>query len=72
MEINRAVTIVFSLFLEILDESEPEDKEYEAIREWAKSTENVLNIIYPPNIFNGSSGDEVSMAIALIRKVIEK
>ncbi|MGC8647138.1 MAG: hypothetical protein ACP5T9_06380 [Thermoplasmata archaeon] len=72
MKINRAAEIVFSIFLEMLDKSEPEDKEYKAIHEWAKSTENVLNMIYPPDIFDGSSGDEGSKAIILIRKVIKR
>ncbi|MGC8584863.1 MAG: hypothetical protein ACP5L4_01910 [Thermoplasmata archaeon] len=72
MEINRAVMIVFSLFLKILDETKPEDRGYREIHEWAKSTMAVLNIIYPPDIYDGSSGDEGSSAIASIRKVIEK
>jgi len=55
----------------MVDEAEPDDKEYFVVQAWANSTLDLLEMVYPHDIFNGSSGDAGPMAVAEIRRRLE-
>jgi len=62
---------IFKILIGTADEAEPGDKEYGAVQAWAKSTLDLLEMVYPHDIFDGSSGSAGSVAVAEIRRRLE-
>ena len=64
MNLNEACAILFPIIIHssqkpILDE---------ATRKWVESTQELLDTIYPEDIFTGESGDKGSLAIKVVRE----
>lgn len=67
MNLNEACAILFPIIIHssqkpILDE---------ATRKWVESTQELLDTIYPEDIFTGESGDKGSLAIKVVRENLE-
>jgi len=62
---------IFKILIGTVDEAEPDDKEYFVVQAWANSTLDLLEMVYPPDIFDGSSGSAGSMAVVEIRRRLE-
>ena len=65
--LNEACAILFPIIIHssqkpILDE---------ATRKWVESTQELLDTIYPEDIFTGESGDKGSLAIKVVRENLE-
>ena len=67
MNLNEACAILFPIIIHssqkpILDE---------ATRKWVEATQELLDTIYPEDIFTGESGDKGSLAIKVVRENLE-
>ena len=71
-EIEKASSIVFPIFLKAVKEEFPDSITYEKIRKWGEVTLQILNEVYPPDIFTGVSNDMGVKAVNLIRKNLEE
>ena len=71
-EIEKASSIVFPLFLKAVKEEPPDSIIYEKIKKWGEVTLQILNEVYPPDIFTGVSNDMGVKAVNLIRKNLEE
>jgi len=72
-KIREASEVIFPLFLEAVEEGkETYITDYKKIKKWAKITLEMLNSIYPPDIFTGISGDKGPKAVILIRGILKE
>jgi len=70
--LKEASEIVFPVFLKAVEEGEESYLNYEKIKKWAEITLEILNDIYPPDIFTGVSGDKGVKAVVLIREILKE
>jgi hypothetical protein len=56
-EIEKASSIVFPIFLKAVKEETPDSIIYEKIKKWGEVTLQILNEVYPPDIFTGVSNE---------------
>jgi hypothetical protein len=71
-EIEKASSIVFPIFLKAVKEETPDSIIYEKIKKWGEVTLQILNEVYPEDIFTGASNDKMIKAINLIRGNLEE
>jgi len=71
-EIEKASSVVFTIFLKAVKEESPDSIIYEKIKKWGEVTLQILNEVYPEDIFTGVSNDMVVRAVNLIRKNLEE
>jgi len=48
---------IFKILIGMVDEAEPDDEECFVVQAWANSTLDLLEMVYPHDIFTGHSGD---------------
>jgi hypothetical protein len=71
-EIEKASAMIFFIFLKAVKEESHDSITYEKIKKWGEVTLQILNEVYPPDIFTGASNDKMIKAINLIRKNLEE
>jgi len=71
MDIKEASEVIFPIFLKAVEDGEKSYvSDHKKIKKWAEITLEILNDIYPPDIFTGISGDKGPKAVILIRGIL--
>jgi len=70
-EIEKASGMVFPILLNAVSQETPDTIMYDLVQQWGEITLEILNQVYPEDIFTGVSGDKGVIAINTIREILK-